>query len=141
MYYFKTFGALAPPPVFCWRVCMHACVCGACGFVRARDLLLPCAWPLPLPPCASAPAPAQHRWRKVPGLPRREPEYIRVCVCVCVCVCVWVYVFVCVFVFVCVCECTTLNYIQVHSHAIITCERECVFSMHKRQHADKTQAF
>ena len=57
------------------------------------------------------------------------------------CVCVWVCVFVCVFVFVCVCECPTLNYIQVHSHAIITCERECVFCMHKRQHADKTQAF
>ena len=41
---------------------MHACVCGACGCVGAGDLLVPCAWFLPLlyawprpPPCAWPP--------------------------------------------------------------------------------------
>ena len=41
---------------------MHACVCGACGCVGEGDLLVPCAWFLPLlyawprpPPCAWPP--------------------------------------------------------------------------------------
>ena len=61
----------------------HITQSGKEGGRGAGDLLVPSS-------CAFAPAPAHHRLRKVPGLPRRAllpPKYIHECMHVCVCVC------------------------------------------------------